>query len=112
MKVPDNWEIIKVTETKTGTVIYKVMARWVGGYLSGERWQINSGIVSWTDAGDFYEFLGYSGSIYRCDKTRESMTNYMTSILENLKEKLLESGLGTVEVINMETLKREFSSAA
>lgn len=68
MNVPDNWEIIKVTETKTGTVIYKVLARWAGG----ESRQSSSGIVSRTDVGDSYKFLGYSGSVYRCAETRRN----------------------------------------
>lgn len=68
MNVSGSWEIIKVTETKTDPVTYKVLARWAGG----ESRQSNSGIVSWTDVSDSYKFLGYSGSVYRCAETRRN----------------------------------------
>ncbi len=37
-------------------------------YLSGDSWRINSGVTEVKDAGDYYEFYGESGSLYRCHK--------------------------------------------
>jgi hypothetical protein len=78
---PDNWVVVKV-----GKDFYKVLAGWSGGYLDSDRWKLNSGISEVKEDGDYWLFVGRSGSVYKCHKggygTR--MNNY--GILKQLLE--------------------------
>ena len=80
---PDKWVILKINyEDK---ILYKVFASWYGGYANSDSWQLNSGIVSAElDEDGFYNFTGHSGSVYCCNKERYGLTNYASSVLENL----------------------------
>ena len=60
---PDNWVVVKVDED-----FYKVLAGWSGGYLDGDSWRLNSGISEVKDDGDYWLFIGASGSVYQCHK--------------------------------------------
>lgn len=62
---PNKWMIIKIR----GGELYKVFGSWAGGYLDGDSWQLNSGIVKCTEDEDYYYFYGYSGSCYQCHKS-------------------------------------------
>jgi hypothetical protein len=80
METPDYWVILKLTvEDKT---YYKVFASFVGGYLDGDRWRMNSGVVSVTESDDSYSFAGASGSVYSCRKGKYRTTAYTQQILE------------------------------
>lgn len=79
---PEAWCILKINYK--GKMHYRVFAGWYGGYLGGDSWKLNSGIVNVHTEGDFYEFTGESGSIYRCHKDLERMTGYMTQIYLSL----------------------------
>lgn len=81
---PNAWVIIKC-KTKDETV-YKVMGGWYGGYLFGDSWRLNSGIEKVIETDDSYEFIGSSGSVYKCFKNAERMTGYMGYIFEYLKK--------------------------
>ena len=95
METPDYWVILKFTvEDK---IYYKVFASFVGGYLDGDRWRMNSGIVSVTESDDSYLFAGASGSVYSCRKSKYRTTAYAQQILEgfmsqayDVKEILIE----------------------
>lgn len=63
---PDNWVILKIEAH--GETFYKVMGAWSGGYLHGDSWRVNSGIVAVEDNGPFLSFYGHSGSVYHCNK--------------------------------------------
>lgn len=63
--MPDNWVIIKL---KGDDPHYRVLAGWSGGYLSGNSWQLNSGIVRVEETEYSYKFYGTSGSCYDCGK--------------------------------------------
>ena len=65
MDCPDSWVIIKITGTET---LYKVLAGWSGSYLYGTSWRLNSGIVKVEGGEDYFQFIGYSGSVYKCRK--------------------------------------------
>ena len=60
---PHCWVVLKIPEPNA---CYKVLAGWRGGYLDGDSWQINSGITQAVLVGDYWEFTGRSGSLYRC----------------------------------------------
>lgn len=62
---PDNWVVLKLTSEQYGTV-YKILAGWSGGYLDGDSWRLNSGIVRHEFDGDYWYFYGSSGSCYKC----------------------------------------------
>ena len=62
---PDNWVVIKMDGDEPH---YRVLAGWSGGYLDGNSWKVNSGIVRVEIDGDYYRFYGLSGSCYSCHK--------------------------------------------
>lgn len=86
MHTPDNWVVVKITTEKE--TLYKVLAGWSGGYLSGDIWQLNSGIVRVEEEGDYYLFYGYSGSCYRCHKKAYCLRGNTSGIWNSLKERL------------------------
>jgi hypothetical protein len=85
MYTPDKWVLLKMTFEKQ--VCYKILAGWNGGYLDGDSWKLNSGCKLVTKDGDYYKFIGYSGSIYKCHKDMYSLTTLTASILTQLMEK-------------------------
>jgi len=60
---PDNWIVIRFTNG-----VYKVLAGSSGGYLDGDAWKLNSGIVKAEEDGSYWNFTGSSGSVYSCHK--------------------------------------------
>lgn len=82
MVTPDNWIIIKLPEDKG----HKILAGWSGGYLHGNSWRLNSGIESYEEHDDYIDFKGYSGSIYRCFKSRETVRFNVMGVLNTLIE--------------------------
>jgi hypothetical protein len=91
MEVPHNWVILKSPNNQ-----YKVFATWNGGYLDGDRWKLNSGIVKTEQDSEYYYFTGYSGNCYKCHKKGYGIrTSYGLSILNEI----LEKGKGLVELM-------------
>ena len=91
-ETPDRWVVLELNNK--GTTIYKVFGSWAGGYLDGDRWKANSGIVSVEEDDEYYYFIGYSGSCYKCHKKGYGvMTSYSQSILDNLIDKANERGV-------------------
>jgi hypothetical protein len=62
---PDSWELVKITGTDPH---YRVFGSWSGGYLDGDSWRLNSGIVMVEEEDDYYLFHGHTGSVYQCHK--------------------------------------------
>ncbi len=93
MNTPDKWIVLKLDD------IYKVFASWYGGYTSGDSWRMNSGITMVAEDGDYIDFHGYSGSIYRCHKKGYGLSGFSSSVLESLREKVKQGGK---EIIVME----------
>jgi hypothetical protein len=91
MTVPDKWVIVKIDET------YKVFATWYGGYLSGDRWRMNSGIVSIEEDDDFYYFKGYSNSIYKCNKKSYGTSFWTRGILNGIIEEA-KNNISEIEI--------------
>jgi len=88
-EAPDKWVILKLPS------VYKVFGTWAGGYLDGDHWQFNSGIEKVEQDEDFYYFIGFSGSCYKCHKKRYGVaTSYglgiLNKILENDQVELME----------------------
>ena len=82
MYCPDNWVIVKITHPEE--VVYKILAGWSGGYLYGDSWRMNSGIVRASTEGDCTLFYGSSGSVYKCHKDHQRLSNITAGIYEAL----------------------------
>lgn len=89
--LPDKWVVIKITEP-SGKFIYKVLAGWFESYLYGQSWQLNSGITQAIDKGNYYDFHGFSGSVYRCHKDYQGLTTMTAGILKSLQNQAEKEG--------------------
>ena len=100
---PEHWVILKIKGNET---YYRVFSGWRGGYLDGDSWKINSGIVGIEEDEDYYYFEGHSGSCYQCHKNgyglKDSMY-YFSSYVQGVLENLIEKSFGLVEVVDEET---------
>jgi hypothetical protein len=93
---PDRWVIVKLGGTDTH---HRVFGSWAGGYLDGDSWRMNSGIVRVEEDNENYYFYGHSGSCYKCHKKGYGvMTTYSRSVLDNMVEKLKSNGR-SIEVL-------------
>jgi hypothetical protein len=100
---PENWVVLKMTNLKTNETFYKVFASWVGGYLDGNRWKINSGITKVETDELNYIFHGLSGSSYICGKNNYGVnSSYSQSVLNSIIENAFV-GDSKVEVILEDT---------
>lgn len=81
---PDNWVVLKITTEEE--TLYKVLAGWSGGFVQGDSWQMNSGIVAVDKQAYNWEFYGYSGSIYICHQGSYRLTMATAGIYNKLKK--------------------------
>lgn len=82
MNIPDNWVVIKVC---SDTPHYRLVCGWKGGYVHGDSWRINSGIVSCTKQDKHFLFEGESGSLYSCHEDGYKMTSIMYWPIESFR---------------------------
>jgi hypothetical protein len=97
---PDRWVIVEINSTEHGK-IRKVLGSWYGGFASSDSWRMNSGIEKVIDQGDYYDVVGYSGSVYKCIKGAEGMSGYTSRVYENYKKELEERNMGTMEIVEL-----------
>lgn len=94
-ETPDNWVILKIDDNNN--TYYKVFGTWVGGYLGSDRWKLNSGIDKVEQDDDYYYFIGFSGSCYKCHKkSYGTITSFGAGILNDIVDK----GNGKVIVLD------------
>lgn len=80
----DNWVVVKSpSETDPH---YRVLVGTSGGYLYGDSWRINSGIVRVEDSIDYFYFYGSSGSCYECFKAAYTVRMNIAPTLARLEE--------------------------
>jgi hypothetical protein len=86
MTTPDKWVVIKIEHE--GTTIYKVFASWYGGYLGSDSWQLNSGIkdIEIPLEDTYVDFIGNSGSRYRCQDGCYGTNMYSQGVLNHIIE--------------------------
>lgn len=102
---PDNWIILKILKEDVEGHYYKVLAGWSGGYLDGDSWRMNSGIDKIEQTDTYYNFIGYSGSVYRCTKQSEMVRMNIGGVLQQLMKQYPDN----VTVVNVEDILEEFS---
>lgn len=99
---PEQWVLIKVPGTKP---FYKVFGSWRGGYLNGDSWRLNSGVVRCEESGDSFTFYGESGSEYHCHKNTygiQYMGLYNIGVLDEFANRGAEVIETLPDVLNME----------
>jgi len=85
VSTPEEWVIVEIGGDSPH---YRVFASWRGGYISGDSWRMNSGIISVTMDGDYYVFKGHSGSTYKCHKKSYGIRSpYNYDVLESYSKK-------------------------
>lgn len=81
---PDGYAVIRIQTYGSDDFIMKVFGSWSGGYLSGDSWRLNSGIIDIKDEGDYYLVTGFSGNQYRLSKTTNYIRPYNKSVLGDM----------------------------
>lgn len=83
---PDKWIILKITYNDS--IIYKLFSSWYGGYLGSDSWKLNSGIkdIELPLEDTYIDFIGYSGSIYRCQDGCYGTNMYSQGVLNKIIE--------------------------
>jgi len=81
---PDNWVVLKIQQENE--TLYKVLAGWSGGYLDGDSWRMNSGIVDVEEDEDFWKFYGSSGSVYKCPRESYRLSMATSSVYNKLEK--------------------------
>jgi hypothetical protein len=87
---PHNWVVIHFNGPDPH---YKVLGGWSGSYLDSDHWRLNSGITRVEEDGDYFNFIGHSGSVYRCHKDFYGLrTNnaYVWNRLKDIHQDLVE----------------------
>lgn len=86
---PDNWVVAKlnVKDDPTQPTDYRVICGWSGGYLSGNYWRINSGIVSVEEDDQYFYFIGATKSVYKCHKESYMLRHNASEPFYALKER-------------------------
>jgi hypothetical protein len=97
---PDLWVIVEINSPEHGK-IRKVLGSWYGGFGGSDEWRMNSGIEKVIDQGDYYDIVGYSGSIYKCYKNRVGCSAYTNRVYNNLKKELEDINMGTMEIVTI-----------
>jgi hypothetical protein len=97
---PDKWAIVRIT-SKEHPQIDKVVGSWYGNFTGGDSWRMNGGIEKVIETEDFYEVVGYSGSVYHCRKGCQGMSAYTEMVMNNMATQLEEGQLGMMRVIDI-----------
>lgn len=100
--VPDRWILLK--HTIKDKHAYRVFGTWLGGYVTGDSWRMNSGIKKIEKEGPFYLFYGNSGSVYRCHENAVGTSMYSEGVLNDLNERAPE-GI-SLQQVDLETVKK------
>jgi hypothetical protein len=89
---PDGYAILKIQAYGSDDVVLKVFGSWSGGYLDGDSWRLNSGIIDVKEDGNTYLVTGYSGSQYVLSKHTNYIRPYNEAILQDMLAELRSYG--------------------
>ena len=91
---PDGWFLVQINNREIQ--YYKIFGSWAGGYLDGDAWRMNSGVVKCEYKDNRYLFYGASGSIYSChEESYGRTTAYNGQILQDI----IQNSHGTIQAI-------------
>ena len=99
---PDVWVVLEFDAPELETPTRKVFAGWYGGFAGSNSWQLNSGIVAVRSSGDWFEFEGCSGSIYRCGAGNYQMSGLMHGVYANWLKKAEQRGDTTIRILSLD----------
>tara|TARA_B110000908_G_scaffold125991_1_gene147766 strand:+ start:192 stop:530 length:339 start_codon:yes stop_codon:yes gene_type:complete len=100
MNTCDNWVIVKSPPIPDPH--YRVLVGTSGGYLDGDSWRMNSGIVRVDESDEFFYIYGSSGSCYQCNKKAYMVRKNSAYILDQLKDRGWELMPEDTDWINMD----------
>lgn len=98
MYTPDRWVVIEI-ETEEHGKVQRVFGGWYGGFTTGDSWRLNSGIESVEEFITHFEFIGYSGSVYKCYKSAYGMSSYMMSIYASMEKQLQAVSNASIKIV-------------
>jgi len=104
---PDSAVVIKISDRENKTH-YRVFGAYLGSYLQGSSYRINSGITKVKYDDFYFYFEGESGSVYKCRIAEPRLDAYCNNILQQICEHI-KGELGSVEVINMPEVKNKLT---
>lgn len=102
---PNRWVILEITSS-SGKPFYKVMGSWMGGYLEGESWRMNSGIERVKEEEDGYKVYGFSGSVYYCPKESYGLGLYSHGVLQDF----ITRGAGRIRMLEEDEALKIFNN--
>lgn len=99
---PEQWAIVEITTPKKTKPYYRIFGGWKGGFATGDSWKLNSGVVRVEEFENYYDFYGYSGSVYHCNKHSSEPTGWLAGVLNNLVINSKEAGV-EIKILDRET---------
>ena len=99
---PDVWVVLEFDGPQLEVPTRKVFAGWYGGFAGSNSWKLNSGITKVRCEGEWFEFDGYSGSIYRCHNNNYHMSGLMHGVLSNWLKAADERGDITIKILTLD----------
>lgn len=112
---PTNWQVIKVTDSKTKECHYRILAGWTGSFTYGSSWKLSSGIEAIIDltynvtvpkeSKPYWKVPQTSGSVYVLNKHQEHMSTATMGVLESVQQGNPDLVL---EVVEMMSILEEF----
>ena len=105
---PNSWIILEINQ-KGEEPIYKILCSWYGGYGGGDEWKLNSGIKEVKREKDFVDFIGFSGSIYRCYRNSERFSGIMASVYDSFRNSIGQDA--SIEPILLEEFDKLVSAS-
>jgi hypothetical protein len=99
---PDVWVVLEFDAPQLEVPLRKVFAGWYGGFAGSNSWKLNSGITAVRRDGDWFEFDGYSGSVYRCHANNYHLSGLMLDVLANWRKQADERGDTTIKTLSLD----------
>lgn len=107
---PDTWVVLEFDAPGLDKPVYKVFAGWYGGYFGSDSWKLNSGITQLRREGEWLEFDGYSGSVYRCHPDTYHMSGLMYSVLAGWRKQAEQRGDVHIKILTLdEAVKTQYN---
>ncbi len=105
---PDRWVMLKLSMPSEIKPVFKILAGWVGGYLSGDSWKLSSGTVgarvTSIHSYNVIVFEQSSGSEYHCYKESYGLSGYTAGILDSWFQDAKKAG----SAIKIEIMEENF----